>query len=254
MKSQLKNSSTVYRCHINTHDFFSLTRHGFYDTATSEYIGNYGIMYALNRNVSSTQRNVSGTKPFYNEDIPKFRIYATPAKPAENKRIFTPNGSSFKWGYTGRIMLTYNSVNTISNETSYVRDDPRSKTNFPSVGRKEKDYPLTSYEFYAIGGKPERLVRLGKKMTAVRIMSEPLTVKQCKDSQFTPTHPINVSDTSSEIYEGKLYRQFPPLILDAKMKGKHCICTDRWDKEHVVALPRSDLYQGVLFPNIDVSS
>lgn len=252
--SEPQRGYRIYLCRIVTHDFFFFTRLGFGDTKTPEYIGNYALMYSLNRLIPLVQRNASGTKPYYTEDIPKFKIYATPATPAEQDRVFRIDGSSFNWRSAGKVMITYNSVNTVSNTTSYAKTDPRAKMNFPLLGRKERDPPLTCYQFYAIGGEPQQLVRLGKKMTAVRITSEPLFIQRHNDGGFEPSHPINPSDVSAEIIEGTLFPQFPPLILGAKMKGEHYICLDSHNKKHIVAMPKKDLYTGVDFPNVEIKT
>lgn len=238
-------SKNIYLCYIITHDFFFLTRVGFTDTKMPEYIGNYGLMYALNSLIPSTQRNVSGTKPFYKEDLPTFKIYATPAQNAEHNKVYRVDGSSFNWRNSGRLMINYNSINTLSNTTSYEGSDPRAKMNLPLVGRKEKDQPLTCYKFYALGDKPQKLIRLGKKMTSARVVCEPLRIQKCDNGNFEPSHPVNPSDTSARILEGTLYPQFPPLLLNVKMIGEYCRCSDSYGNEHIIALPEKDLYLGV---------
>jgi CRISPR type I-D-associated protein Csc1 len=212
-----------------------------------DYIGNYGLMYALNRLIPSTQRNVSGTKPFYNEDIARFKVYATPAKLAEQNKVYRADGSAFNWRSPGRVMLTYNSINTLSNTTSYERTHPRAKINFPMVGRKERDQPLTCYQFYALGDKPQPLVRIGKKMTSARILCKPLSIQQHGNGKFKPSHPVNPSDTNGTILEGTLYPQFPPLILNSEIIGEYYVCLDADRNNHVIALPKKDLYTGVNF-------
>jgi CRISPR type I-D-associated protein Csc1 len=239
----------IYFCHIIPHDFFFLTRIGFVDTKMPDYIGNYGLMYALNRLIPSTQRIVSWTKPHYAEDTPVFKIYATPAEISKQNKVYRADGSSFNWRSSGRVMITYNSINTLSNTSSYDRSDPRAKMNFPMVGRKEKDQPLTCYQFYAIGEKPQQLIRLGKKMTATRVVSELLIIQKSANGNFEPTHPVNPSDTSAKVLEGTLYPQFPPLLLNVKMTGEYCLCLDSHGNKHIIALPKNDFYTGVDFQN-----
>lgn len=241
--------SKIHRCYMVVHDYFFLTRQGFADTKMPEYIGNYGLMYALNRNISSIQRVVAGTTPHYKEDIPQFQIYATPAKPVKANRVFNVDGSQFNWYGQGKTMQTYNSINTITNTTSYDMKDPRVGTNFPLTGRKEKDNPLECYEFYTIGHTPQRLVRIGKKMCPARIISEPLSIQKATSGIFKPTHPINPSDIYCKFHEGVLYQQFPPLVLDAKLEGSYCICKDVSNGEHIIALPAPNLYSSVNFIN-----
>jgi CRISPR type I-D-associated protein Csc1 len=244
--------NNVYLCRLVTHDYFFLTRQGFTQTFTSEYIGNYGLMYALNRTVSSIQRCIiNDTKPFYDEDLAKFNIYVTPAKPLLEDKFPWIDGQFINWQSQPKIMLTYNSINTFSNTTAYAKDDPRAKLNFPLVGKKEKTPPLTSYIFYAIGKRPESLIRLGKKMSPVRIIIEQLIVKKYANEFFKPSHPVNISDTSSKIVEGVLYHQFPPLFLDAKLKGEYYLCQDQHGHTHSIALPKPDIYCGVEFKNLD---
>jgi CRISPR type I-D-associated protein Csc1 len=252
MTERVGDISRVYLCNIVTHDYFYLTRQGFTETLMPEYIGNYGLMYALNRTINSTQRSlIMGTVPFYMEDLTKFDLYVTPAKPSLEDKIHWIDGRVIKWRSGTKIMITYNSINTISNSTAYSRDDPRAKLNFPLVGKKERTLPLSSYLFYAIGRKPEALVRLGKKMSPVRIITEPLKIKKYGNGHFQPSHPVNISDTSSTILEATLYHQFPPLFLDAKMIGAYYVCEDRYRSEHTIALPQPDIYRGIQFPNID---
>jgi CRISPR type I-D-associated protein Csc1 len=211
----------------------------------TNYIGNYALMYAINRKTSDIQRNASGTVPFYKEDMPKMTIYATPAFATSDSEVPLAQSNTIRWENQPQVYITFNSVNTITQLTETNR------VNLPQIGRKAKCPPLNSFEFFAMGGNPSGVVRLGKKQVPCRIFAVPLNVKEVSSSVFHPSHPINLEDLTglipTDIKSAELIKQTPPLIVNAYLKAEHYVCTDGI-KTYNVVKPDAGKYQNVALP------
>ena len=211
----------------------------------TNYIGNYALMYAINRKTRDIQRNASGTVPFYKEDMPKMSIYATPAFVRSEPEVPITQHNIIMWESQPQVYITFNSVNTITQLTETNR------VNLPQIGRKAKCPPLNSFEFFAIGGNPSGLVRLGKKQVPCRIFAVPLNVKEVSSNVFHPSHPINLEDLTrlipTDIKSAELIKQTPPLIVNAYLKAEHYVCSDGMRIYNVIK-PDASKYQSVTLP------
>ncbi|MEM3800050.1 MAG: type I-D CRISPR-associated protein Cas5/Csc1 [Thermoprotei archaeon] len=234
----------IYRCTLVAHDYLFFTTLGVRDTSPSRYIGNYALMYALNRFTSAVQRVASGTKPHYEDDLGRMLLYCTPAGPAESPYIHLC-GNKIEWEGAPLTYFTYNSVNTITQATETGR------SNFPTFGRKGKFPPLNAYVFFVLGGEPGGVVRLGKKQVACRVYAERLEFIGEEDGEFEPSHPVNPMDLEGfgvgSIVRGELVRAGYPLLVNARLRGRHYVCA-RGDKKFYIAKPNPQKYVMLALP------
>jgi CRISPR type I-D-associated protein Csc1 len=236
--------SSVYKCQLVAHDYLFFSSKGFRDTTVSNYIENYALMYAINRTIPQIQRNASGTKPFYNDDMRKIKIYVTPAVMTKKLSVPVSRDNFIVWANQPQTYMTFNSVNSISQSTE------NSRLNLPQIGRKAKFPPFNSFEFFAIGGNPSGLIRLGKKQVLCRIFAEPLAVTEVSSKVFQPNHPINIADLkelqASKIKSGHLIKQNTALLVNASIEADHFVCTDDTNIYKVLK-PDVNKYSKVLF-------
>jgi CRISPR type I-D-associated protein Csc1 len=234
----------IYKCTLVAHDYLFFTTKGFRETSPSTYIGNYALMYAINRHIQTIQRNASGNKPFYEEDMGKVTLYATPATPATPSKtnIVRLGAETIRWTNQALIYFTYNSINTLSQTTEVPRE------NLPQIGKKAKHPPLNSFEFFVIGGEPSGIVRLGKKQVPCRIYSKRLSLESIGEGVFKPSHPVNPLDLESfkaaNIQSGEIVLQTPPLLVNSAIRGKHYICRNGYT-EYFIAKPDARKYASV---------
>jgi len=211
----------------------------------TSYVGNYALMYAINRHIHAVHRNASGTVPFYKQDLPKMSIYATPAYISSESEVPITMDKSVNWGNQPQVYITFNSVNTLTQLTETGR------LNLPQIGRKAKFPPLNSFDFFAIGGNPSGVIRLGKKQVACRIFAIPLIVERFLTGSFNPSHPINPTDLAGlavgDIESAELIRQTPPLLVNARLRAPHYVCSDG-KRTFRIAKPDPEIYQSVLLP------
>lgn len=233
----------IYRCVLVTHDYLFFTTMGVRDTSPSQLIGNYALIYAINRLVQ-IHRTASTTKPHYEEDLRKVRIYCTPASQSRFPAEARPKICSITLHRSNGppIYFTYNSVNTL---TQLVEEG---RGNLPTYGKKGKFPPLNSYVFFAIGGQPSGVVRLGKKQVPCRIYTEKLIVKGEIDGEFVPSHPVNPLDLEGgikSIVSGELVMAGYPILINARLRGKHYICVDSYENRYMIAKPDPAKYSAV---------
>lgn len=248
LSSGSSGKKEIYKCRLIAHDYLFFSTFGFRDTNMTNYIGNYALMYAINRTIQEIQRNASGTIPHYMEDTLKMRIYTTPAylDSSPNNTIPLSDNSSIKWETQPQIYVTFNSINTITQLTE------NSRINLPQIGRKSKFSPLNSFTFFAIGGKPTGIVRLGKKQVSCRIFSKPLQIKESNSNTFHPSHPVNIEDIKklqpTDLKNAELIKQTPPLIVNAYLKAEHYVCFDETGTYNILK-PDIEKYQMAAFPD-----
>ncbi|MEM0287277.1 MAG: type I-D CRISPR-associated protein Cas5/Csc1 [Nitrososphaerota archaeon] len=227
------------------HDYLFFTALGFRDTTMTNYIGNYALMYAINRHIQVIQRNASGTKPYYQQDLPKVSIYATPASLSSESKIPLARDKILAWENQPKVYITFNSVNTLTQLTENER------VNLPQIGRKAKYPPLNSFDFFVIGGNPNGIIRLGKKQVPCRIFATPLKVERLLTGVFQPDHPVNPADLASllpeDIESAELIRQTPPLLVNARLKATYYVCNDGKNTFHI-ARPDPSRYPNVPLP------
>ena len=111
---------SIYKCRLVAHDYLFFSTMGFRDTRMTNYIGNYALMYAINRRTSDIQRNASGTSPFYEKDMPKMKIYATPASIASESKVPIAKNNLIRWENQPQVYVTFNSINTITQLTETI--------------------------------------------------------------------------------------------------------------------------------------
>ncbi|MGB9759922.1 MAG: type I-D CRISPR-associated protein Cas5/Csc1 [Brevinematia bacterium] len=242
--------SRIYRVLAVSHDFLFFASRGIRKISTTKFIGNYALMYSLNRHVVEVQRNISGTKPHYEEDIKKFTIYATPAKLVNTNELLLCYEyglpKKIRWETsTQQVVITYNAVNTLTNNVE------TSRLNFPMVGKYTKNVPLSVFEFFTIGGNPNGIFRLGKKLAIVRYFAEPLKlIKTHEKERVVSNHPVNIIELPKDanIVSGIILNQVPPLIINATLENVTWLeCEDGTSKYNIV-LPSTSLYPGVKWP------
>jgi CRISPR type I-D-associated protein Csc1 len=237
----------IYECILILHDYTFFTARGVWSTTMSEYIGNYAMMYAINREPAAIHRNASGVVPFYDKDAELLSIYATPAE-----LVSSPPPWLFKYldapeyvhsaGIYPKVSLTFNSIFTITNRTEGV------DVNIPQFGKKEKFLPMTCFRFFAIGGEPLGIVRVGKKSASARIYSKLVksNVTQ-KSGDFEPNHPLSLKDHENiGIKSGKIVNQFPPLLIHSVINGEYYEFKSESGKETIrVAVPSKNRFKNV---------
>lgn len=210
----------------------------------TNYIGNYAISYAINRHIRSIQRNSAGTIPFYEMDMSTISIYATPAFLSNNKEIDLFM-NKVPWESRPPMLFSFNSINTVTQLTEEAR------SNLPQIGRKTKQPPLNHFEFFAIGDIRGGIIRLGKKQVACRVYASPLVLENIMDGTFAPSHPININDLESfdvrSIENAELIKQTPPLLINARLKAPHYVCSDGKQK-FFIAKPDQNKYPNVPLP------
>jgi CRISPR type I-D-associated protein Csc1 len=245
IETVINKQSSVYKCQLVAHDYLFFSSKGFRDTTVSNYIENYALMYAINRKIPQIQRNASGTKPFYKEDMSKIKIYATPATITTESRVPVTKNNSIVWSNQPSVYITFNSVNSITQSTE------NSRLNFPQIGRKAKFPPFNSFEFFTVGGDPSGLIRLGKKQVPCRIFAESLHIKEIASKVFQPSHPINIADMKelqpSMIKSGQLIKQNTALLVNAHIESEHFVCSDDTNKTYKVLKPDANKYSKVSF-------
>lgn len=239
------NRPVICKCRLVAHDYLFFTTLGFRDTKMTNYIGNYALIYAINRCTPEIQRNASNTVPFYKQDLTKVSIYATPASISSESEVPIAEGKVVPWENQPQVYITFNSVNTVTQLTETGR------ANLPQIGRKAKYPPLNSFEFFTIGGNPSGIVRLGKKQVACRIFAIPLMVDRLSTGTFQPDHPVNLADLDSlapeDIESAELVRQTPPLLANACLKAPHYICS-YGERTFRIAKPDPIKYPSVRLP------
>ncbi|MHA1137769.1 MAG: type I-D CRISPR-associated protein Cas5/Csc1 [Candidatus Thorarchaeota archaeon] len=229
-----------------------LTCHDFLFYASQDYgasarpvsiIGNYALMYAINRKISSVRSVVTGTTPLYDEHLPLMEIYATPASPMGTGSI---KGNP-KIGFSN---IEFNSQLEISRITwnstgeSLLWAMEAEKINIPKVGSYYKFNPLATFYFYTMGGPIPRVIRIGKKLIPARLELEPMKVKE-KSGKFKSTCPVNVADLPAEtqILGGSLLTVPPsPLLLNAELEGEYIEGVDSKGQSHRIPVPMKERF------------
>jgi len=237
----------VSRCILVLHDYFFFTSYGFKDTTMNEYIGNYSIMYAINRHNAEVHRNAASTIPRYDFDVRKFTIYATPAQPLRGFTWLGLGRRKISWNWREQVGITFNSIYTIWNSPQPPANE---KINLPAMGKKYRIPPLNAFQFFSIGGNPEGLVRIGKKFASARIYSHRLRVEK-KDHGFVrPDHPVNPRDLDEyfQIKQAGVITQFPPLLVDCEIGPVDFLVCKESGKTYSIILPSRETYSSVTFP------
>lgn len=227
----------VYRCELVTHDYlFFASREAGPTAAPEPYIHNTALLYALNEHIAETQRLVSGTSPHYEEDFPRFTLYATPAGPLKE--------------IPQRVKISYNAVDSpfvFSMEKDRLIG---AKRVVPKFGAYYRFLPLSRFVFFAIGEKPLPLIRIGKKRIQARIQAEEAShIVVHASGRFTPSHPVSFLDLPPDAGFSVVHLRLMipcPLIVGGELEGPHLEAT--FPSQHGrlwIALPDVQKYSSV---------
>lgn len=232
---------------ITVHDFFKYASRELGGVAVSApLIHNTALLYAINRQ-EQVHRIVSGLKPHYDEDFPKFSVYITPARLLEHKTSEVIGNEVMDFPLQpDPVKMTYNAVNTITQLTETGR------IAVPNLGAYLSYPPLSTFLAYSLGGTPPPLIRIGKKLITARILVKPLKIvkiNETSDHEFIPSHLVNPTDLPSDakILEAEIY-PMPPVsvLLTARIRGPHLILKDDRDDVHIVAIPSKEKYPSLM--------
>ncbi len=232
--------------HLTSHDFFFYASQDYGASARPVgLIGNYALMYGLNRYTPNVRRTISsGNKPHYDEDLPRMSVYATPAAPTSDFSIdCRPRIGADRISFESDLILTELTWN--STGSSLLWTMPKEKINIPKTGSYHKFIPLTTFYFYTVGGKLPGILRVGKKYTSARLEMIPLEVEM-KEGRFVATCPVNLIDLpeETEILSGSLVKVPPaPLLLDAELKGRYVQGTDLAGGTHRFPVPDQERFK-----------
>jgi len=238
---------------ITSHDYMFFASRDYGAVAyPSDIVGNYALMYAVNRGTSGVTRVASGTTPYYDEDMVKMNTYATPGAPTEQfpyqgTGTTSANGGRWllretrigsktipSWDAASISRITWNSIGE-----TLLDIMTRDRLNLPKVGAYFKHAPLRSFYFYTIGKDIPQVIRLGKKHTSVRCSVFPLKPKLAFGT-FRPTCPVNTIDLPEQtrILQGSILTIPPsPVIVDAELDGAHLSAVDSHGYIHRVPIP-----------------
>ncbi|MHA1769312.1 MAG: type I-D CRISPR-associated protein Cas5/Csc1 [Candidatus Thorarchaeota archaeon] len=230
-----------------------MTCHDFLFYASRDYgasarpvstIGNYALMYAMNRNIPEVRRVITGTTPKYNEHLPLMKVYATPASPvsAESVRGDPQIGAGIV-DFVSSHEVTRITWNSVGESLLWAME--AEKINIPKVGSYFKINPLATFYFYTVGGPIPSVIRIGKKYIPARIRLEALEITE-KEGRFKPTCAVNVEDLPEEtqILGGSLLTVPPsPLLLDADLDGAYVEGKAPDGSVHRIPVPRQDRFR-----------
>ncbi|MEM2900680.1 MAG: type I-D CRISPR-associated protein Cas5/Csc1 [Thermoplasmata archaeon] len=239
-----------WECHLSPHDFLFYVSHEVRLGMPEPYINNSALLYAFNTHLE-IHRNASVQKPHYEEDRSKFEIYSTPALIEESMQyskeqrsgkggVILIGNNEFYWKDVSREMqkITYNSVH----EKTLTTEDQN--VNLPAMGKYLKFKPLTPFKCYVFGGKGPAIIRLGKKLTPVRVLYKEILLKK-ENGKFSPSHPVNILELpkTTKIIDGKIIYMPPwPLLIDGKLDGNYLI---NEETKTIIAEPDWNLYTSV---------
>jgi CRISPR type I-D-associated protein Csc1 len=229
-----------------------LTCHDFLFYASRDYgasarpvsiIGNYALMYAINRKNPRVRSVVTGTTPLYDKHLRLMEIYATPALPTVSDGIEShPQIGSENIEFESQLGMSRITWNSTGESLLWAME--AEKINIPKVGSYYKINPLAIFYFYTIGGPVPSVIRIGKKFVPARIKVEPLDVKE-KKGRFRSTCPVNVADlpADTQILGGSLLTVPPsPLLLDAELEGAYIEGTDPKGQSHRIPVPLKERF------------
>ncbi len=239
----------IFRVLLTPHDFFFYVSREYGRVGITEnIISNYALMYALND--ESFSRLASGTKPHYEEDIKRFSVYATPARPYSGSALI--GEKKIPWSWEDPVWISYNALDSTLLFTMEKDKIIKRKYNVPKVGTYLKHPPLNTFEFFIIGSPKKKVIRIGKKLSPARIRLFKCEDIKIKSGRFTPSHPVNYMDIKEKtnIIRGRFLTIPPvPLILDAVLEGEYIECrfvNERGYKtKAIIALPDKNQYPGV---------
>jgi len=246
LSDELRANLVLMTCH----DYLFYASQDYGATAQpSNIIGSYALMYAVNQSIPEVRRAVSGNKPHYDEDLPKMKVYATPAAFVDNFPYFHSEsktrwlghqvqlGGTLKqtWHRGSLEKITWNSIGE-----SLLDKMQQDNVNIPKVGAYYKHPPMASFYFYAIGEPIPRVIRIGKKYIPARLNVNPLNFTM-KTGVFKPTCPVNVADLPKKTHmrSGSILTIPPaPVLMDSELEGDYLECMDPYGVVHRFPRPK----------------
>lgn len=243
---------------LTSHDYLFFASRDYGATARPvDFVGNYALMYAINRRVPQVRRLISGSVPNYDADLAQMSVYATPAAPI-SAITFERTHTKMQHGeqslsnqvIIGKDSIPFNvdlattRITWNSTGESLLWAMETDQVNLPKLGAYYKHRPLMSFYFYTVGGPVPRVFRLGKKHAVVRVAVHPLDVT-LKEGVFSPTCPVTIADLpeSTRILQGSLLTVPPsPILTDAELEGPYLEGLDERGFIHRIPQPDSSLY------------
>ena len=238
----------IYRALISFHDFFFYASREYGGRAiTEELIHNYALMYALN----NFSRLVAKPTPYYEDDLPKFSIYATPARPYRG--IAFVSRRKFNWDWNDPVWISYNAIDSYLLFSMEKEKILNRKFVVPKYGAYQRYPPLDTFEFFVIGKKPGRsLIRIGKKLAPARVRYFKCVEIKERRGLFSPSHIVNAYEirNTHEIVSGTILTIPPtPVIIDARLRGSYYECRylneNNNEKKAIIVKPDPQFYKGV---------
>lgn len=238
---------------ITIHDYLFFASQDYGSSARpAQTVGNYALMYAINREIPEVRRVFSAHTPFYDVDLPLMKVYATPAasissfqhvrstetaKPSQwvGRQSVVGERNLGRWETEGIVGMTWNSIGE-----SVLATMKRENINIPRTGVYYKISPLNSFYCYTVGEPIPSVFRLGKKFAPVRVRLFGLNAV-LKEGLFEPTCPVNVADLpeDTKMLRGSIATVPPsPLLLDSELEGKYLEAKD--EKGSVHRIPQAD--------------
>lgn len=242
---------------MTCHDFLYYASQDYGSVARpADIIGNYALMYAINRQVPQIRRLTARNTPYYDEDLQRMQVYTTPASFVDVFPVYQTGGASRwlrtqvqlcgsmkeAWSRDPPVMITWNSIGE-----SLLDKMEQDNLNLPKVGAYYRHPPLSFFYFYSIGLPVPSVVRIGKKYIPARLAITPLNVNT-KTGVFQPTCPVTVADLpeNTKIRSGSLLTIPPtPVVLAAELEGPYFECTDEHGLIHRFPIPKKESYRTV---------
>ncbi|MDK2464017.1 MAG: type I-D CRISPR-associated protein Cas5/Csc1 [Candidatus Korarchaeota archaeon] len=244
------NFSEVYVVLMELHDFMAFASREISGVAvTAPLIHNSALNYAVNP-TAGIHRVPSDDRPHYLEDFERVSVYATPAA-----LLGAVAGSGLADAEPVRI--TYNAVNTVLQVTEEFRlvagKVSKRKVVLPRMGAYVSYPPRTLYRFFALGGRPPSIVRVGKKGAQARLRAVRASEVRVVRGRHRPDHPVNPLDLPGEtrILSGALEAIPPwPLLTNAELDGPHLEVRaadplSGRPQRFTVAMPNPEVYRSV---------
>lgn len=234
-----------------------MTVHDFFFYASREYgrhaaiepvINNFALNYAINNALPDIHSFVSGTKPRYEEDMAKIKLYATPAHPYVTA-VANIAYSVIPWERTNPIWISYNAVDST---LLFSMEHKKRKVVVPMFGSYQRYPPLNSFEFFLFGGKGPSVIRIGKKLIPVRLSYYKCYSIKIKNGIVSPSHPVNFIEIKDkyEFLHGKILMIPPaPVVIHPKLRGKYISCKFKdeqgKEKQAELTIPNEKIYKKV---------
>ncbi len=251
VSSQLSVSLGVMTCH----DFLFYASRDYGAVAQpADFIGNYALMYAMNRHIPKVRRLIDGVVPHYEEDLRMMPLYATPAAFVDDFPHDSSMGRNWidvsmllgasrdgRWHRRDMTRITWNSVGA-----SLLEKMEQDNINMPKKGAYYQHPPLASFYFYVVGERLPSVFRVGKKYSPVRASFHPLEMEE-KSGRFSPTCPVTVDDLPAEtrILRGSLLTVPPtPVLTLSELDGAYIEGKDSNGLVHRFPVPDREKYEG----------